>query len=320
MPGLSAPGEIIVDRWGIPHIYAATQPDAFRLQGFNAARDRLWQIDLWRRRGLGRLSAALGRSYVEQDRAARLFLYRGDLAREYAAYGDDARADRHRVRGGRQRLHRPGRARRRAAAGRVRGAGLPARALGGRGRRAHPQPRARLQPLRPGRPGARAARVRPQGRARCASGSSRAGATRSPTGSTSTPSPRTCSTSTSWRSRPSSSPSRRAAASRRPRVRQGSNNWAIAGAAHGDRPPDPRQRPAPDPGRAVAALPRAHRRPGPQRDRRGRAGAARHLDRPQRAHRVRPDDLRDRPGGPLRLRDARGQARTSTATATAGSR
>ena len=90
MPGLAAPGEIIVDRWGIPHIYAATQPDAFRLQGFNAARDRLWQIDLWRRRGLGRLSAALGRSYLEQDRAARLFLYRGDLAREYAAYGDDA--------------------------------------------------------------------------------------------------------------------------------------------------------------------------------------------------------------------------------------
>ena len=90
--GLAAPGEIIVDRWGIPHIYAASQPDAFRLQGFNAARDRLWQIDLWRRRGLGRLSAALGRSYVEQDRAARLFLYRGDLAREYAAYGDDAEA------------------------------------------------------------------------------------------------------------------------------------------------------------------------------------------------------------------------------------
>ena len=90
VPGLSAPGEIIVDRWGIPHIYAAGQPDAFLLQGFNAARDRLWQIDLWRRRGLGRLSAALGPSYVEQDRAARLFLYRGDMAREFAAYGDDA--------------------------------------------------------------------------------------------------------------------------------------------------------------------------------------------------------------------------------------
>jgi penicillin amidase len=90
LPGLSAPGEILVDRWGIPHIYGAAQADAFLLQGFNAARDRLWQIDLWRRRGLGRLSAALGPSYVDQDRAARLFLYRGDLAAEYAAYGDDA--------------------------------------------------------------------------------------------------------------------------------------------------------------------------------------------------------------------------------------
>src|SRR4051794_14955295 len=92
LPGLSAPGEILVDRWGIPHIYGASQPDAFLIQGFNAARDRLWQIDLWRRRGLGRLSAAFGREYVEQDRATRLFLYRGDLAREYAAYGDDAEA------------------------------------------------------------------------------------------------------------------------------------------------------------------------------------------------------------------------------------
>ncbi|MGA1737043.1 MAG: penicillin acylase family protein, partial [Pseudomonadales bacterium] len=53
LPGLSAPGEILIDRWGVPHIYAQTHYDAFFLQGFNAARDRLWQIDLWRRRGLG---------------------------------------------------------------------------------------------------------------------------------------------------------------------------------------------------------------------------------------------------------------------------
>ena len=78
--GLGAPAEIIVDRWGIPHIYAASSRDAFFLQGWNAARDRLWQIDLWRKRGLGRLSASLGPAYVAQDRAARLFLYRGDMA------------------------------------------------------------------------------------------------------------------------------------------------------------------------------------------------------------------------------------------------
>ena len=84
--GLKAPAELIVDRWGIPHIYAASSRDAFFLQGWNAARDRLWQIDLWRKRGLGRLSASLGPAYVAQDRAARLFLYRGDMAAEWVAY------------------------------------------------------------------------------------------------------------------------------------------------------------------------------------------------------------------------------------------
>ena len=72
--GLSAPAELIVDHWGIPHIFAASQRDAFFLQGYNAARDRLWQIDLWRKRGLGLLSKSFGPAYVEQDRAARLFL------------------------------------------------------------------------------------------------------------------------------------------------------------------------------------------------------------------------------------------------------
>ena len=45
LDGLTAPAEILVDRWGVPHIYASTY-DAFFVQGFNAARDRLWQIDL----------------------------------------------------------------------------------------------------------------------------------------------------------------------------------------------------------------------------------------------------------------------------------
>ena len=91
LKGLAAPAELIVDRWGIPHIYAASARDAFFLQGYNAARDRLWQIDLWRKRGLGRLSASLGPKYFEQDRAARLFLYRGDMAAEWAAYDPGAR-------------------------------------------------------------------------------------------------------------------------------------------------------------------------------------------------------------------------------------
>jgi penicillin amidase len=89
--GLAAPARMVVDHWGVPHIYAASARDAFFLQGYNAARDRLWQIDLWRKRGLGRLAASFGPAYVAQDRAARLFLYRGDMAAEWAAYGAGSR-------------------------------------------------------------------------------------------------------------------------------------------------------------------------------------------------------------------------------------
>lgn len=84
--GLREPARIVIDHWGIPHIFAASARDAFFVQGYNAARDRLWQIDLWRKRGLGLLAKSFGASYVDQDRAARLFLYRGDMAKEWAAY------------------------------------------------------------------------------------------------------------------------------------------------------------------------------------------------------------------------------------------
>ena len=91
LPGLTAPGEIIIDRAGIPHIYAANARDGFFLQGYAVARDRLWQIDLWRKRGLGRLSASFGAQFVAQDRAARLLLYRGEMAAEWAAYPSQAK-------------------------------------------------------------------------------------------------------------------------------------------------------------------------------------------------------------------------------------
>ncbi len=87
VPGLDEAAEIRVDRWGISHIRAASRRDAFFVQGFAAARDRLFQLDIWRKRGLGRLAADFGPGFLAQDRAARLFLYRGDMAAEWAAYG-----------------------------------------------------------------------------------------------------------------------------------------------------------------------------------------------------------------------------------------
>ena len=56
VPGLGAPVEIIRDRWGIPHIYAASTHDVFFAQGFVHAQDRLWQMELNRRTAAGRLS------------------------------------------------------------------------------------------------------------------------------------------------------------------------------------------------------------------------------------------------------------------------
>lgn len=90
LPGLTAPASLRIDHWGLAHIRAEGLADLFFAQGFNAARDRLWQIDLWRKRGLGLLAADFGPGYLMQDRAARLFLYRGDMAAEWAAYGADA--------------------------------------------------------------------------------------------------------------------------------------------------------------------------------------------------------------------------------------
>ncbi|SEH04046.1 penicillin amidase [Nonomuraea solani] len=91
VPGLREPVRLVVDRWGVPHLYARNTDDVFLAQGYNAARDRLFQLDLWRRRGLGLLSEAFGPRYVDKDRASRLFLYRGDMQREWAAYGPGTR-------------------------------------------------------------------------------------------------------------------------------------------------------------------------------------------------------------------------------------
>src|SRR5262245_57826222 len=90
--GLSAPVRIVRDKWGVPHIYAATQADLFFAQGFVQAQDRLWQMDLWRRSSQGRLSEVLGANFIERDAMTRRMQYHGDMATEWASYGPAARA------------------------------------------------------------------------------------------------------------------------------------------------------------------------------------------------------------------------------------
>jgi len=58
--GIQAPVEIRVDRWGVPHVNASTREDLLFGQGFCHARERLWQMDFYRRVTQGRLSEFAG--------------------------------------------------------------------------------------------------------------------------------------------------------------------------------------------------------------------------------------------------------------------
>ena len=86
VPGLVQPVEILRDRWGISHIYAQNESDLFFAQGYNVARDRLFQLELWRRQATGTVSDFLGRKALKRDIGTRLFLFRGDLKQELNWY------------------------------------------------------------------------------------------------------------------------------------------------------------------------------------------------------------------------------------------
>jgi penicillin amidase len=65
--GIGGRVEILRDRSGIPHIYAASTPDLYFGLGVAMAQDRLWQMDRLRRRALGRQAEILGPAYIASD-------------------------------------------------------------------------------------------------------------------------------------------------------------------------------------------------------------------------------------------------------------
>lgn len=69
--GLTNKVEIIRDSYGMPHIYAQTDEDAFFALGYCMAQDRLFHMDLVRRVARGRLAEILGESVVSVDRLFR---------------------------------------------------------------------------------------------------------------------------------------------------------------------------------------------------------------------------------------------------------
>jgi penicillin G amidase len=89
--GLHHAVQVKRDRWGVAHIYAADQHDLFFAQGFVVSQDRLFQMELWKRSGQGRLAEVLGAKAVGRDLNARRLRYRGDLQAEYASYAPDTK-------------------------------------------------------------------------------------------------------------------------------------------------------------------------------------------------------------------------------------
>jgi penicillin amidase len=69
--GLDGPVEIVRDADGVPHIFATTDHDAIFALGYVHAQDRLWQMEMNRRIGAGRLSEILGEQALPTDKFLR---------------------------------------------------------------------------------------------------------------------------------------------------------------------------------------------------------------------------------------------------------
>jgi penicillin G amidase len=90
--GLQQSVEILRDSSGVNHIYAQNEHDLFFAQGYAAAKDRLFQFEIWRRQATGTVAELLGEAEVKRDIGARLFKYRGDLKKEFNHYHPNGEA------------------------------------------------------------------------------------------------------------------------------------------------------------------------------------------------------------------------------------
>lgn len=91
LPGLAAQVEVRRDRWGVPHIYAAGNTDLFAALGYVHAQDRLWQMELNRRTGHGRLAEIFGSIALSSDTFIRTLGFSRIAAREVDLLNDQTR-------------------------------------------------------------------------------------------------------------------------------------------------------------------------------------------------------------------------------------
>lgn len=86
LDGLQEEVEVFRDPFGINHIYAQNEHDLFFSQGYMAAKDRLFQFEIWRRQATGTVAEILGEKELKRDIATRLFKFRGGKKEELSHY------------------------------------------------------------------------------------------------------------------------------------------------------------------------------------------------------------------------------------------
>jgi len=86
VPGLKESVEVIRDTAGVNHIFAKNEHDLFFSQGYCAAKDRLFQFEMWRRQASGTTAEIFGERELKRDIGTRLFKFRGDLKKEFNHY------------------------------------------------------------------------------------------------------------------------------------------------------------------------------------------------------------------------------------------
>ena len=89
LDGLTDEVEVLRDKYGINHIYANNQDDLFFMQGYLAAKDRLFQFEIWRRQATGTVSEVFGEEELDRDIGTRLFKFRGNMEDELNHYHQD---------------------------------------------------------------------------------------------------------------------------------------------------------------------------------------------------------------------------------------
>ncbi|MFD3720665.1 penicillin acylase family protein [Streptomyces sp. NPDC058674] len=83
VPGLTGAVDVKRDAHGIPQLYADSDADLFRAQGFVHAQDRFWEMDVRRHMTSGRLSEMFGSGQVETDAFLRTLGWRQVAQAEY---------------------------------------------------------------------------------------------------------------------------------------------------------------------------------------------------------------------------------------------